>query len=342
MPSWAEIDSAEFWKAADLYERANATLYREFEIAMPKELTLQFQVVAADEITKRICGSKHPYTWAIHGAGSENPHLHLMVSERALDGVERGPKTFFKRANTKNPAEGGAVKSRTMKGDLDAFRESWAEVANRWLSNTGSPERIDHRSYAEQGVDKVPGVHLGPARAKMALRGLTVDTNTVKDIKMAYKGVKDEDLQELLEFGEIQSREKGIHRSSGNGVLSNNAHDNRSRDARMQCVRDTPKISECALSSATRISEVVNNSPRWRLALSGNGGSLAARVVRAYSGFLSKLSKVLETSFGKADPVIKQPISESLVVKKAPEKVIIPPKVEKPEIVPRKSSGMDI
>lgn len=38
LPTWAEHEPAVFWSAADRYERANGTTYRELEIALPREL----------------------------------------------------------------------------------------------------------------------------------------------------------------------------------------------------------------------------------------------------------------------------------------------------------------
>ncbi len=37
MPAWVQ-DPADYWDAADQYERANGSVYREIEFALPKEL----------------------------------------------------------------------------------------------------------------------------------------------------------------------------------------------------------------------------------------------------------------------------------------------------------------
>ena len=39
MPLWAQDNPLLFWRAADLYERKNGTVYREHEIALPRELS---------------------------------------------------------------------------------------------------------------------------------------------------------------------------------------------------------------------------------------------------------------------------------------------------------------
>ena len=38
MPAWATAQPQQFWQAADAFERANGTTYREMEIALPREL----------------------------------------------------------------------------------------------------------------------------------------------------------------------------------------------------------------------------------------------------------------------------------------------------------------
>ncbi|MSM04383.1 hypothetical protein GKG10_27745 [Escherichia coli] len=39
MPEWARDNPSHFWQAADQFERANGSTYRELEIALPRELT---------------------------------------------------------------------------------------------------------------------------------------------------------------------------------------------------------------------------------------------------------------------------------------------------------------
>ncbi|MBJ3187215.1 MobA/MobL family protein, partial [Salmonella enterica subsp. enterica serovar Typhimurium] len=41
MPEWARDNPSHFWQAADQFERANGSTYRELEIALPRELTAE-------------------------------------------------------------------------------------------------------------------------------------------------------------------------------------------------------------------------------------------------------------------------------------------------------------
>ena len=183
MPKWAEDDPGKYWEAADEHERANGRLYSEVQFALPKELNEDERREAASSFAERVCsGERLPYTLAIHrgGATGENPHAHLMFSERGHDGIERDAEQWFKRHNAKAPEKGGARKSRAAKaGDwLEKTRKAWEQEANRALERAGRGERIDHRSLAERRdeayrdgdleraaqLSREPNVHLGPER----------------------------------------------------------------------------------------------------------------------------------------------------------------------------------
>ena len=187
MPEWAQDDPRAYWAAADEHERANGSLYKEIEIALPVELSADDRRELAASFAAHLTeAEKLPYTLAIHKGKRENPepgkkdnpHAHLMISERANDGIERSAEQWFKRANTKAPEKGGAKKSRTMmdKEWLPKVRAEWAQLANRALEQAGREERIDGRSLVEQRgealrdgdqaraaeLDRQPDVHMGP------------------------------------------------------------------------------------------------------------------------------------------------------------------------------------
>jgi hypothetical protein len=182
MPEWARENTAEFWRASDEFERANGNTYREYELALPRELSRSQQVALVQRFAEQELGTTRPYQWAIHlstaSDGKEQPHVHLMFSDRQQhDGIERGPEQFFKRYNAKNPERGGARKmsygadkeeaARTYEG----IRERWAKVQNLALEHAGVEARVDHRSLAAQGIHREPEVHRGPAVSGIEGRG---------------------------------------------------------------------------------------------------------------------------------------------------------------------------
>ena len=188
MPGWAEDDPRQYWAAADEHERANGRLFVQVEFALPRELDDRQQREVASSFAADLTGGERlPYTLAIH-RGGVNPHAHLMISERGLDGHDRDAATWFKRANTKDPEKGGAKKTSTLSSRewLEETRERWADRANEALERAGSQERINEASLKDQYFEaaengderemarlqgREPGVHIGPHNIRRFLRG---------------------------------------------------------------------------------------------------------------------------------------------------------------------------
>lgn len=197
MPAWARENPQMFWTAADAYERKNGTAYREMEIALPRELdSRQREALVRNWVIQEI-GDKHPYQWAIHCPtavdGAEQPHVHLMFSERRCDGIERDPDQYFKRYNGKEPEKGGARKgygeyagqTRTLdqrRDELKALRERWQECCNNHLEHAGQAARIDMRSYQAQGVNLEPERKLLPSEWRNGkTRGQVLELRAAKE-----------------------------------------------------------------------------------------------------------------------------------------------------------------
>jgi hypothetical protein len=179
LPAWANGDPAKFWRAADLGELgrkgSRPQIYREWEIALPRELSDEQRRALVEEFIAQefgAVGKRCPYTYAIHNPtaadGKEQPHLHVMFCERALDGNDRTPETYFN--NAKRKIDGGAPKinqgmsSPARKKMLRELRLRWGDVCNSALERAGSAERIDMRTLAERGIRRKPEPKQGPKR----------------------------------------------------------------------------------------------------------------------------------------------------------------------------------
>ena len=195
MPAWAQAEPGQFWQAADAHERSNGTTYREMEIALPRELSTDQQVELVRDWVKQELGDKHAYQWAIHvptaADGGEQPHVHLMFSERQRDGIERDPEQYFKRYNAKAPEKGGARKGygpdagkTKTKGEraeeLKALRGRWEAACNLALERAGSLERIDMRSLAEQGRGEQPEPKQLPSQWRGEGKGNVIEFRAAK------------------------------------------------------------------------------------------------------------------------------------------------------------------
>ena len=173
MPAWADADPTSYWDAADLHERANGRLFKRLEFALPTALSADEQRELAVGFAHHVTdGEQLPYTLAIHAGEGTNPHCHLLISERTNDGLERSPEQWFRRYNAAEPEQGGARKTTALRPRawLMETRAAWAEQANQALAEAGYELRIDHRSYAEQGIERLPGLHLGPTVREMEAR----------------------------------------------------------------------------------------------------------------------------------------------------------------------------
>jgi len=177
MPAWAAHNTSGFWKAADTFERANGCTYREIEIALPRELEPEQRLELVRDFVQQEIGERHAYQFAIHNPksaieGGEQPHAHIMFSERLNDGIERDPQQYFKRANTKKPEGGGAKKARfgetptERKDYLVAQRERWATLQNDTLERYQHPDRVDARSLKAQGLEREPERHFGAGQVR--------------------------------------------------------------------------------------------------------------------------------------------------------------------------------
>jgi hypothetical protein len=160
------------WKSADRHERANGCAAREFELALPGELTLEQQKGVLHEFIDGAIGDK-PFQFAIHqpvGALScqSNPHAHVLVCDRIPDGIERPIDQMFRRYNPHYPSRGGLRKDSggkpapVLREELVAKRKLWADIQNAALERNGHAARVDHRSLEAQGIDRAPERHIGP------------------------------------------------------------------------------------------------------------------------------------------------------------------------------------
>lgn len=205
MPSWAVENPLAFWEAADAYERVNGRLCEVVEFALPCELgretPMDMAVRFADAIATTDDGQRLPYTMALHWPpGSRNCHGHLTMSTRIADGIERTPQEFFSRATPKpKPGQpppkrkGGARKTTSTSHPewLRWVRETLADLINFYYEQAGLPHRVDHRSYAEQGVNKIPQEHLGPKLAAIAkkLEDADIDIDDYSEGKLLRNAI---------------------------------------------------------------------------------------------------------------------------------------------------------
>lgn len=177
---------ANLWNAVHEIEKTkNAQLWREFEVALPQELSREEQIETIREFVKGLNQQGMCADWSLHDKGDGNPHAHIMATMRSIepngkwaaksrkvyDLDENGEKIFQKIDKT------GRKQYKSHKEDynnwnekerVEEWRSKWAECCNKYLA---AYEKIDYRSYERQGKKKTPTIHEGYKARKIEKNG---------------------------------------------------------------------------------------------------------------------------------------------------------------------------
>ncbi|MEN8237417.1 MAG: MobA/MobL family protein [Pseudomonadota bacterium] len=158
MKQWqAQLDSgcpkdrqAALQKFSDYIEsferRMDSQIYREIEFALPCELTEEQNIKLAREFVEHHCCNRGMVAVCnFHfdvdkKTGQLKPHCHVLLSTRNIT------------------REGFGLKNRDWnhKDLVLEWREKWCEYLNCALKEYGIDARVDHRSYADRGIDIEP------------------------------------------------------------------------------------------------------------------------------------------------------------------------------------------
>lgn len=150
-PGWV-YDRGKLWNAVEAAEtRINSRVAREVQVALPVELSREARLeLVRSYIREQFVSRGMIADFAIHTDNPQNPHAHIMLTTREIT-----PDGFGEKNRTWNA-----------KDLLLEWREEWAKAVNLELARTGHDQRIDHRSYAELGIDLEPQSKIGISKDK--------------------------------------------------------------------------------------------------------------------------------------------------------------------------------
>ncbi|WP_294987032.1 MobA/MobL family protein [uncultured Stenotrophomonas sp.] len=176
-PDWA-FDPRQLWPAAEASERRkDATVAREFEVALPHELSNEQRSDLAAEISRCLV---QRYRFAVQSSIHEpqtadglNYHVHILATTRRVDSEGLKDKT--------RELDGGP----SGRGEVEWIRQMVGEAINAHLAAAGVSARVDHRSLKEQAAEaeeqgdeltaaelsRTPGLHLGKDATALHRRG---------------------------------------------------------------------------------------------------------------------------------------------------------------------------
>ena len=200
-PAWAS-DREKLWNEVERKDRrANSRYAKEFNVALPVELSadeqkeLLIKYVQENFVDKGMVADV-----AIHRDHADNPHAHVMLTNRPFnpDGTwgikskkqyildENGNKTYT--GTSKYP------KSRKIlmvdwdkKEKIIEWRHNWAVSVNQVLEQKKIPDRISEKSFEDQGIDEVATQHEGINSKRYERKEFNQQVKNYRKTKASYK-----------------------------------------------------------------------------------------------------------------------------------------------------------
>jgi len=206
--NWAR-DRQQLWNAAEFAEkRQDARVAREYEIALPQELTksqrLELTRTFSQELANRYGCAVDFALHEPHRQGDvRNFHAHILTTTRQIEATGLGAKTSIEWSDTDRAKRGFC----SGKEEIAEIRERWAVLTNEKLQTLGHEARIDHRSLEAQGIELEPTVHLGPAVSGMERRGIATEVGERIRAEVQAR------LELAAEIGRLQREIEQVNRS---------------------------------------------------------------------------------------------------------------------------------
>ena len=206
-----EIDRSELWNLAEQSEnRKDARTAREWVIALPDELDADQRKDLAKEFAQSLVDRYGVIAdIAIHepskGGSDKNHHAHIMLTTRKAEldtdnNLILTTKTDIELSNAKRKS----LDMGTTQDEIKQIRETWANLANFALEKAGIQEKIDHRSYADQGNGLQATIHEGTKVTQLRRQGIDTEISRFND-HVKQQNFKYLNQQKLTKESTIQS-----------------------------------------------------------------------------------------------------------------------------------------
>ncbi len=197
LPSHAPTEYADretLWNAVEKAERGKkAQLAYSFDIALQNEFSMKENIALARQfLLQNFVSRGMVVDFAVHSpdkenGGISNPHFHVMCPIRPIEpdgrwgNKQRREYVLDEHGERVLDEAGNYVFNAVPTTDwgkpetLEAWRQAWAGMCNAKFAEKGLDCRIDHRSFARQGVEQIPTQHEGPTVRAMEAKGIRTD-----------------------------------------------------------------------------------------------------------------------------------------------------------------------
>lgn len=206
LPEGVIFTREQLWNAAENTEkRKDARVAREFELALPVELTPKQRRELATDFAKSLVDRYGVAAdVAVHepsrNGDQRNHHAHILITTRQISAQGLGEKTDLEREDKALRAQGKP----SGRKQIEALRADWATRCNRTLERAGHEARVSHKSLAVQGIHRAPSVHLGPTATAMERRGIRTERGNLNRAAIAPS-------PERAELASLERQQQGIH-----------------------------------------------------------------------------------------------------------------------------------
>ena len=150
--NWVQ-NRATLWNVVEAQEKQrNSQLARDVIVALPRGLDDEtYTRLVREFVNDNFVERGMVADFAVHDKdatdGGRNPHAHIMLSMRDVD-----KDGFSAKKN----------RSWNRKELVSQWRDAMERLCNRYLEEAGLAYRVSYSSYEKQGIDKIPGEHMGP------------------------------------------------------------------------------------------------------------------------------------------------------------------------------------
>ncbi|HAY4137183.1 MULTISPECIES: MobQ family relaxase [Klebsiella pneumoniae complex] len=207
-----ELDRSQVWNQAEKSEnRKDARTAREWVIALPDELDEEQRKELAKDFAQSLVDRYGVIAdLAIHApshnGSDKNHHAHILLTTRKAeldqdDNLVLKDKADIELSNAKRKSLGMG----TSQEEIKQIRATWANLANHALEYAGYRERIDHRSYVDQGNQLQATLHEGSKVTQMRRKGIDTEisrfNDTVKQQNSQQLQYKQQHKEKTLEQG---------------------------------------------------------------------------------------------------------------------------------------------
>ena len=232
-PNWV-LDREQLWNEVEQIEKSkNSQLAREIDIALPIELNEKERIELLRKYVIDNFSSKGMVAdVVIHDKKDGNPHSHIMLTMRPFEengewGAKAKKEYILDKNGNKTYSKNGNAKSRKIettnwnkKETLENWRAQWSIYANKALEKANRKERIDHRSYKDRGIDRLPTRHEGPTVRAMEKKGIKTEIGDINR-KIQEENQKIDIIENQIKLYE-EMKEPENERTKDNGTRNRN------------------------------------------------------------------------------------------------------------------------